>query len=95
MEGGAHFRHLVRSRLAIGDDRYGNSYLEKDNLSEAAEEPADCAAWGLLHLQACGDRLSEDEFQELKMLIVGMVHASAQADIATRRAIDFMRELNE
>jgi len=94
IEGGLQFRRLVQERLSLGDERYGTSFLTRDNLLEALEEPCDAAAYGILHLHAWRERLSDDEFQELKMLIVGMIHAAAQADLATRRAIVFMREIN-
>ena len=89
VEGGAAFRHLVRHRLTLGDERYGDAYLtpKKDNLDEALEESADGAAWPMLELQRLRGLVDDNAWGELKMLTVGCIATAVQHDIAVRRFI--------
>lgn len=69
----------VQSRLALGAERYGDGdYLLKDNLQEATQESPDFAAYHLLELQRVRPLMSEDEFEEMKMLVLdAMAHTAA------------------
>ena len=56
------FQEQVSKRLAMGQDLYGNSFLEKDLPQEAVEECLDLGAYAVLDAQkqlACEDESGE------------------------------------
>lgn len=76
------FVRTVLEGLAVGDDKFGGRFLERDNLAEAHEEARDAAAYVLLELQRLSPALTDDGFQELRMAtisaLVAAMHLHAQ-----------------
>lgn len=80
------FTRLVTERLIKGALRYGEgSFLKRDNLAEAIEEPPDACAYALLELQRVGPSLSEVDRQELRQYTLGVTAAAINLDAAIRR----------
>lgn len=82
-----HFTRLIRERLEIGDQRYGQRFMGRDGFGEALEEPCDAVAWALLELQrrrAAGT--PADVLTEARMEIAAAAVHAARADQAIRRA---------
>lgn len=90
---GGSFARLVRDRLELGEQRFGDAFETRDNLVEALEEPPDAAAYALLELDRLAGRVGDEGWQELRMRVVAVIAAAAHLDrrlrdlVATRDSV--------
>lgn len=87
------FASRVFERLEIGEDRYGDEYLHRDNLAEAQEETPDTVAYSLLELQRLRPSVSDDDWQELRMAALGVIATAIHCDVALARFTQLRNEI--
>lgn len=89
-----HYGRDVQARMAYGEERFGNTFLDRDNLAEALEESPDAGVYGLLELQRLKSRLREQEWMELRMEVIGALVDLAAAHERIRHVRHKVAELN-
>jgi transcription initiation factor TFIIIB Brf1 subunit/transcription initiation factor TFIIB len=87
------FASRVFDRLEMGQQRYGDEYLHRDNLTEAAEETPDAAAYVLLELHRLRPTVDEDDWQELRMAALAAMSAAIHCDVALMRMVRLRAEV--
>lgn len=82
------FTGRVLARLEKGEQDYEGTWQERPEgelVVEAADEPADAAAWLLLYLQRLKDRLDTPAFLECQMVALDAMAYFAAGDDALNR----------
>lgn len=70
------YNRLVLHGLEVGDDLYGNRFLDRDGLTDAQEEVRDAGCYLILELERLRPLVGDEEWGELRMVtIAGLVAA--------------------
>jgi hypothetical protein len=89
----ANWPSTVEQRLAIGQERYGDTWADRsttDLLDEVSEEAIDLAAWACLAIQSLSDDLDADTIATAGDMISRAIGAAAEAHsyiVAARGAL--------